>query len=120
MNRFVLRTALILLGTAMGWSALQHWFPSSEIVAHYNEVGFGERGRIVIAALQSLAAVGLLLPRQQSLAAVVLAAVMSTIAVRSALVGGLLKASTPLVIAIWAGLPALGLWKNHKRAPGIE
>jgi phage-related protein len=104
-----LRAALRLLGVVMGWSAIQHWLPSAALGEHYREVGIGEYGRITVAFMQSVAAVGLLVNQLQLAAAAILAAVMSVVAVRNAYVGEFAKTIEPLLIAAWAAVPALWL-----------
>jgi hypothetical protein len=112
------RIALALLGVMIGWSAIQHWTGGPELVLHYREVGLGEAGRFAIAALQSVAGLGLLIRRTQGVSALVFASVMVAIATRNAVSGAPIKMVQPALLALWAALPAGALLVLQRRRAG--
>ncbi len=103
------RVLLLLLAGCVGWSALKHWAASAEMVAHYHDVGLGENGRIVVACLQSAACLGLLVTRLQVVAACVLGFILFGLFIRNLLVTQAGAPWLPLLMALWALIPAFGL-----------
>ncbi len=114
--RLACRLALALLGGWMAWSAGVHWLGSDELRRHYAESVLGARGLPLVAAAQSVAAVGLLWPRSQAIAAFILAGVMLVAAATHLRAGSIdPRIWQPVTIAAWAAVPAALLLRDARR-----
>jgi hypothetical protein len=118
----LLQLALGALGLALAWSAWEHWAAQPELVEHYRAVGLGEVGRIAVAAMQSTAAIALLVPRIQVVAALAFGSVMAAIALRNAMGTSTGSALLPMLMGLWALLPtaALLLLRRRRIAAGDQ
>lgn len=91
-------------------SAAEHWIGSDALRRHYAASVLGPAGLLEVAVAQSVAAVGLLWPRFQSSAGLMLVVVMLAAAsshVRSAGIDA--RIWQPLAIAVWALIPSVVL-----------
>lgn len=117
----VMRALLLLLGLLMAWSALRHWTSGDELRDHYAASRLGVGGTVIVAGLQSIAALALLTPRLQRTGAWVLGAVMLVIAgMHLVAPGTAARAALPLALATWAWGPAvvLQVLDRRRRPPG--
>ena len=103
---YLARLVLMLLGVVMGVSAAEHWLADDDLRQHYEKVGFGAAGAPLVAALQTIAAVGLLWPRSQVTTAFVLAMFMLAALASHFIRGVSADTFVPCGILIWSVIPA--------------
>ncbi len=113
----ILSVMLGALGLYIGWSALQHWLGSPEMLQHYEATPLGARGQVWVAVAQTFAAVCLLWPRLQVLAGLILGTVLFAASIRQLVVAGLTSLFwQPFLLGAGAVTVALLLLRAKRRA----